>query len=138
MQNQYLYGCFHSKNKTRAIRCVSGSVYTGPDPFETGTKSVRISLVFTRDRVNPVRIGSAIWYQMGPLMKVIPYRTVPFPRDRFSFEPVQCKRSGSIMDRIHNGSEHIRSCVNVALDTLFSTADNDENTYIFNFGILSV
>ena len=26
-----------------------GSVYTGPDPFGTSTKLVRISLVFTRD-----------------------------------------------------------------------------------------
>ena len=42
----------------------------GPDPFGTGTKLVRMSLVFTRDLVDPVRIGSAIWYQMGPLMKV--------------------------------------------------------------------
>ena len=44
---------------------VLGSVYTGPDPFETGTKLVRISLVFTRDLVDPVRIGYAIWYQNG-------------------------------------------------------------------------
>ena len=57
-----------------------GSVDTGPDPFGTGTKLVRISLVFTWDLVDPVRIGSAIaiWYQMGPLMKVILYGTVPF------------------------------------------------------------
>ena len=34
-------------------------------------------LVFTRDLVDPVRIGSAIWNQMNPLMKVIPYGTVP-------------------------------------------------------------
>ena len=54
------------------------SVYMGPDPFGTGTKLVRIRLVFTRDLVDPVGIRSAIWYQMGPLMKVIPYRTVPF------------------------------------------------------------
>ena len=53
--------------------CPLGSVYTVPDPFGTGTKLVRISLVFTRDLMDPVRIGSAIWYQMGPLMKVIPY-----------------------------------------------------------------
>ena len=55
-----------------------GSVYTGPDPFGTGTKLVRISLAFTRDLVDPVRIGSAIWYQMGPLMKMILFGTVPF------------------------------------------------------------
>ena len=30
------------------------------------------------DKVDPVRIGSAIWYQMGPLMKVILCGTVPF------------------------------------------------------------
>ena len=39
-----------------------GSVYTGPDPFGTGTKLVRISLVFTLDLVDSVRKGSAIWY----------------------------------------------------------------------------
>ena len=50
----------------------------GPDPFGTGTKLVRISLVFTRDLVDSVRIGSAIWYQMGPLMNVILCGTVPF------------------------------------------------------------
>ena len=37
-----------------------GSVYTEPDPFGTGTKLVQIRLVFTRDLVNRVRIGSAI------------------------------------------------------------------------------
>ena len=26
--------------------------------------------MFTRDLVDPLRIGSAIWYKMGPLMKV--------------------------------------------------------------------
>ena len=55
-----------------------GSVYTRSDPFGTGTKLVRISLVFTRDLADPVWIGSAIWYQMGPIMKLIPYGTVPF------------------------------------------------------------
>ena len=55
-----------------------GSVYTGPDPFRTDTKLARISLAFTRDLMDPVRIGSAIWYQMGPLMKVILCGTVPF------------------------------------------------------------
>ena len=45
---------------------------------QTGTKLVRISLVFTRDLMDPVRIGSAIWYQMGPLMKVILCGTAPF------------------------------------------------------------
>ena len=34
--------------------------------------------MFTRDLVDRVGIGSAIWYQMGPLMKVILYGTVPF------------------------------------------------------------
>ena len=46
------------------------SVYTGPDPFGTGTKLERISLVLTRDLAGPVRVGSAIWCQMGPLMKM--------------------------------------------------------------------
>ena len=34
----------------------------GTDPFGTGTKLARIRLVFTWDLVDPVRIGSAIWY----------------------------------------------------------------------------
>ena len=50
----------------------------GPDPFGTGTKLARINLVFTQDLVDPVRIGSAIWYQMGPLMKVILCGILPF------------------------------------------------------------
>ena len=33
--------------------------------------------MFIRDLVGLVRIGSAIWYQIGPLMKVIPYGIVP-------------------------------------------------------------
>ena len=48
------------------------------DPSRTGTKLVRIRLVFTRDLLDPGRIGSAIWYKMGPLMKVIQYGTVSF------------------------------------------------------------
>ena len=54
----------------------------GSDAFGTGTELVRISLVFTRDLVYMARIGSAIWYQTGPLLspilKVIPYGIVPF------------------------------------------------------------
>ena len=49
----------------------------GMDPFGTCTKLVQISLVFSRDLADPVRIGSAIWYQMGQL-KVILCGTVPF------------------------------------------------------------
>ena len=48
-----------------------------PDPFGTGTKLVRISLVFTRDLVDPVQIRSAAWYKTGPLIKVILYGTGP-------------------------------------------------------------
>ena len=65
---------------------VLGSVYTGPDPFGNGTKLIRIILVFTQDLLEPVRIGSAVWYQMGPLMKVILCGTVPF---QFGTGPVQ-------------------------------------------------
>ena len=36
------------------LSAFQGSVYTGPDPFRTGTKLVRISLVFTRDLMDPV------------------------------------------------------------------------------------
>ena len=50
----------------------------GPDPFGTGTKLVRISLVFIWDLVDPVRIGPAIWYQTGQLMKVILCGTLKF------------------------------------------------------------
>ena len=47
--------------KGRKSTKLLGSVYTGPDPFGTGTTLVRISIVFTRDLVDPVRIESAIW-----------------------------------------------------------------------------
>ena len=60
------------------LTCSVGSVYKGPDPFGTGTKLERISPVSTRDLIDPVRIGSAVWYQMGLIMKVILYGTVPF------------------------------------------------------------
>ena len=68
----------HRKKGSSAYSGLFGSIYTGPDPFGTGTKLVRISLVFTRDLVDLVRIGSATWYQMGPFMKVILCGTVPF------------------------------------------------------------
>ena len=71
----------------------------GLDPFGTGAKLARISVVLTRDLVDPVHSGSAIWYQMGPLTKVIPYRTIPF-----KFEPVPCKQSGPY----HSGSDSKR------------------------------
>ena len=74
-----------------------------PDPFRTGTNLVWISLVFTQDLVDPVRIGSAIWYQMGPLIRVIRYGTVS------NWSRV------NIVDPIPNRSEHIRSHVIVAL-----------------------
>ena len=71
---------------------------------------VLISFVFTRDMVDPVRIESAFWYQMGPLTKVIPYGTISFQLCR-----VPCKQSGSVtVDLISNGSERIRSRVSVA------------------------
>ena len=78
---------------------VLGSVYTGPDLFGTGTKLVRISLMFAQDLVDTVRIGSAIWYRMGPLMKV----------------QVSNRSRVNRVDPIPNGSEHIRSRVNAAL-----------------------
>ena len=37
------------------------------DPFGTSMKIVLISLVFKQNLVEPVWIGSVIWYQMGPL-----------------------------------------------------------------------
>ena len=72
-------GCdAYCMNNFGSVIRVLGSVYTGPDLFGTDTKLVWINLVFTRDLVDPVWFGSAIWYQMGPLMKVILYGTVPF------------------------------------------------------------
>ena len=41
------------------FRSNQGSAYIGPAPFGTSTELVRISLVFTRDLVDPARIGSA-------------------------------------------------------------------------------
>ena len=78
----------------------------GRDPFGTGTKLVRISLVFTRDLVDPVRIGSAIWYQVGPLMKQIRYGTVLF---QFQTGPVQTGPGWicTTVDPIPKGSEQI-------------------------------
>ena len=55
----------------------------GLDPFGTSMKLVLVSLMFTSDQVDPVWIRSALWYQIGPLMKVIPYGTI-----LFKFEPV--------------------------------------------------
>ena len=63
----------------------------GLDPIGTSMKLVWVSLVFTWDPVDPVWIRSALWYQMGPLMKVIPYGTI-----LFKFEPVLCKQIVSI------------------------------------------
>ena len=65
---------------------VLGSVYTGPDMFGTSTKFLQISLVFKRDLVDLVRIGSAIWYQMSPLIKVMLCGTIPF---QFRTGPMQ-------------------------------------------------
>ena len=71
----------------------NGIAYTRLDPFGTGAKLVRISLVFTRDPVDPVPIGSAIGYQMAPLIKVIRYGTVPF------------QSSVNRVDPYHSGSD---------------------------------
>ena len=48
----------------------------GPDPFGASTKLAQISVVFTQHLVDPLRIGSGMWYQMGPLTKVILCGTV--------------------------------------------------------------
>ena len=58
------------------------------DLFGTGMKLVWISLVFTWDLVDLVLVRPVIWYQMGPLMKVILYGTI-----LFQFELVTCKQS---------------------------------------------
>ena len=46
-----------------------GSVW---NQYEIGTD------IDTRDLVDPVWIGFAIWHQIGPLIKAIPYGTVSF------------------------------------------------------------
>ena len=62
--------------------------------------------------VDPVRIGSAIWYQMGPLMKVIPYE--PY---RSSSNRSHVNREDPYHSRSDpNGSEYIQSRVNVAVN----------------------
>ena len=72
---QFTYSFVDSFWNVKAkLKCLSsnlGSVYTGQDLLGTSGKLVRMNLAFTLDLVDPVRIGSAIWYQMGPLMKVI-------------------------------------------------------------------
>ena len=50
--------------------------YMRSDPFEIGTKSIRVSLVFIRDLADPFWIGSPIRYQMDSLRKVIQFGTV--------------------------------------------------------------
>ena len=64
----------------------------GPDPFRTVAKLVWI-VVYNKivlylhgpGESGPDWIGSAIWYQMGPLMKVILCGTVQF---KFKTSPV--------------------------------------------------
>ena len=82
----------------------------GPDPFGTGTKLVRISLVFTRDLVDPLRIRSAIWYQMGPLMKVILSGTVPV-QNRSRINRVDPYQSGSDPKRTLTYSMPCKRCL---------------------------
>ena len=69
------------------INCIKGftQVQKEGEIKAAFTRDRRLSLVFTRVLVDLVRIGSAVWYQMGPLMKVIPYGTVPF---QFQTSPV--------------------------------------------------
>ena len=53
-----------------------GSVYTGTDPFGTGTKLVRIRHVFTWDLVGPVRIRICYLVPNGSTFSMTPYRSV--------------------------------------------------------------
>ena len=61
------------------------------------TKLVQMRLVFTWELVGPVRSDplAAIWYQMSPLMKVIPYGTVPF-----QFQTGPAERIRAIVDHL--------------------------------------
>ena len=69
---QYLHFAAFLKKKNRSVNIKTAftrdRIRLEPD----------ISLVFTRDLVDPVRIGSAIRYQIGLLMKVILCGTLPF------------------------------------------------------------
>ena len=73
-----------------------------PGGFGTSTKLVTISLVFKWDLVDQVWVGPAIWCQMSPLMKVIPYGTVLF-QSRTS--PVYTEWICILVDLIPKGSE---------------------------------
>ena len=57
---------------------VGGRWFCTTPPIETCTKLLQIGLVFIQELENQVRIGSAIWYQIGPIIKVIPCGTEPF------------------------------------------------------------
>ena len=67
-------------------------------------KLVLVSLMFTWDQVDPVWIRSALWYQIGPLMKVIPCG----PK-LFKYEPALCKTDyiHTTVDLIPNRSERM-------------------------------
>ena len=91
----------HKKPKSNSCLC-DGSIHMGPSPLGTGRKLLRISLLFRWDLLNLVRIRSALWYQIGPLVKVILHETV-----LFQFQ--------TIVDPIPNGPEHIQTRVNLAL-----------------------
>ena len=94
-----LFFCHETQDISKVLSVANlGSIYMGLDPFGTSKKLVWISLVFTWGLVDLVQIGSAIWYQMGPLMKVI--RTVPVSN---------CSHVNTV-GLILNGSEHIQFC----------------------------
>ena len=69
----------------------------GPDPFGTGTKLVRISLVFTWDSVDLVGIRPAIRYQNGSTYQGDPIRNRTFP--------VSNRSRVNTVDPYHSGSD---------------------------------
>ena len=71
-------------------------VYTRADPIQIGSKSTRIGLAFTRDRLDPYTFGSAIRTLLGSLSKVIPFGSDPVL--------VSCKR----VDLFQIGSKSVR------------------------------
>ena len=58
--------------------------------------------MFTRDLLDPVRIGSAIWYQMGDLRPGLHDIGLLFMQDRFSESGTKTHRSMSVYTEPEN------------------------------------
>ena len=93
----------------------------GQDPFGTGTKLARISLVFTRDLVDPIQIGTGGGgggSEFGPPDRIcypVPHGSI-YEGDPISNRTIPVSNRSHVIrvDPIPNGSAHIRSRVSVA------------------------